>query len=103
MLGRLRKPALGALQHEADPSECHDLAAHHPQKLNELVALWWAEAGKYRALPLESRDALGILTAERPQLSKPRDRYVYYPDCAEVPESVAAEHPQPLLRDRASS
>ena len=74
---------------EADPSECHDLAEQNPEKLAELVALWWAEAGKYNALPLESRDALEILGAERPQLSKPRDHYVYYPDCEEVPESVA--------------
>ena len=75
---------------DADPSECHDLAEHNPEKLQELVALWWAEAGRYGALPLESRDALGILMEERPQLAKPRDRYVYYPDCAEVPESAAA-------------
>ena len=33
--------------------------------------------------------------APRPQLSKPRDRYVYYPDCAEVPESVT-----PNIRNR---
>src|SRR4051812_13290092 len=75
---------------DADPSECHDLAEDKPEKLQELVALWWAEAGKYGALPLESRNALEILGAPRPQLSKPRDRYVYYPGCAEVPESVSA-------------
>ena len=46
---------------------------------------------QYGALPLESRDAMGILLAPRPQLSKPRDRYVYYPDCAEVPESVTPD------------
>ena len=27
-----------------DPSECHDLAAEHPEKLRELVARWWSEA-----------------------------------------------------------
>ena len=74
---------------ETDPSECHDLAAQHPHKLAELVALWWSEAGKYNALPLESRNAVDILATARPQLSKPRDRYVYYPDCEEVPEAVA--------------
>jgi len=74
---------------ETDPSECHDLAAQHPDKLEELKALWWSEAGKYNALPLESRTALEILTAERPQLAKARDQYVYYPGCEEVPESVA--------------
>jgi arylsulfatase A-like enzyme len=74
---------------ETDPSECHDLADQHPEKLAELIALWWAQAGMYHALPLESRTALAILGTKRPQLSKPRDQYVYYPGCEEVPESVA--------------
>jgi arylsulfatase len=79
----------------ADPSECHDLAAQHPERLRELVALWWAEAGRYGALPLETRSAVEILGTERPQLSKPRTRYVYYPGGAEIPESVA-----PNIRNR---
>jgi arylsulfatase len=74
---------------EVDPSECHDLANENPVKLQELIALWWTEAGKHQALPLESRGAIAILTTERPQLSKSRSRYVYYPGGAEVPESVA--------------
>lgn len=78
-----------------DPSECHDLAREHPVKLQELIALWWAEAGRYQALPLESRGALEILGAERPQLSAPRSRYVYFPGGAEIPESVA-----PNIRNR---
>jgi arylsulfatase len=80
---------------ENDPSECHDLAAAHPQRLQEMIALWWAEAGRYGALPLETRNAVEILTADRPHLSKPRDRYVYYPRGAEIPESVA-----PNIRNR---
>jgi hypothetical protein len=80
---------------ESDPTECHDLAAEHPAKLKELIALWWAQAGQYGTLPLENRNALQILLTERPQIAKPRNRYVYYPDCAEVPESVA-----PNIRNR---
>jgi hypothetical protein len=80
---------------EDDPSECHDLAQENPTKLQELIDLWWTEAGKYNALPLESRDAIAILGTERPQLSKPRSRYLYYPGGAEVPESVA-----PNIRNR---
>ena len=80
---------------EADPSECHDLAKEHPDKLQQLVALWWVQAGQHQALPLESRGAVEILTTERPQLSKPRTRYVYYPGGAEIPESVA-----PNIRNR---
>lgn len=35
-----------------DFSECHDLAAEHPDKLEELKALWYVEAGKYGVLPM---------------------------------------------------
>ncbi len=78
-----------------DPTECHDLAAREPEKRQELIQLWWAQAGQYGALPLENRGALEILTTDRPQLSTPRSRYVYYPGTAEVPESVA-----PNIRNR---
>src|SRR5262249_41025510 len=74
---------------ENDPSECHDLAAEEPQKLQELVALWWAEAGRYNAFPLETRNAVEIFAIERPLLAKPQTRYVYYQGGAEIPESVA--------------
>ncbi len=40
-----------------DPTECHDLAAREPEKLQELIQLWWAQAGQYGALPLENRGA----------------------------------------------
>jgi arylsulfatase len=83
-----------------DPTECHDLAAEHPDKLQELIGLWWMEAGRYQALPLENRNALEILTTERPQLSKPRSRYIYYPGWLGDPRVGRAEHPQPLLLDR---
>jgi hypothetical protein len=78
-----------------DPTECHDLAGQEPGRLRELVELWWAQAGQYGALPLENRSALEIITTDRPQLTKPRNRYVYYPGTAEVPESVA-----PNIRNR---
>ncbi len=78
-----------------DPTECHDLAAEQPLKLQELVALWWAEVGRYQALPLESRGAIEILGTQRPELSRPRTRYIYYPGGAEIPESVA-----PNIRNR---
>jgi len=78
-----------------DPTECHDLAEQHPDKLRELVNLWWVEAGKYNALPLENRGVVEILGTERPQIAKQRSRYLYYPGTAEVPESVA-----PNIRNR---
>jgi arylsulfatase len=78
-----------------DPSECHDVAAEQSTRLQDLISLWWVEAGRYNALPLEDRGAVEILTTERPQISKPRNRYTYFPGCAEIPESVA-----PNIRNR---
>ncbi len=74
---------------EVDRSEVHNLAAEHPEKVRELVNLWFAEAGANHGLPLDDRSPVEILTTPRPQLSKPRDRYVYFPDVADVPEQQA--------------
>ena len=73
-----------------DPTESRDLAGEHPEKLRELVNLWFHEAGKYNGFPLEDRTAVEVLAdATRPQVAPPRDRYVYFPDTAEVPEAAA--------------
>jgi arylsulfatase len=74
---------------DVDRAELHDLAAKQPDKLRELVNLWFAEAGANHAFPLDDRSALEILTTPRPQLSAPRNRYVYLPDTAEIPEAQA--------------
>jgi arylsulfatase A-like enzyme len=71
---------------DVDRSETHNLAAEQPGKLRELVNLWFAEAGANGAFPLDDRSAVEILTTPRPQLTAPRDRYVYYPDTAAAPE-----------------
>jgi arylsulfatase A-like enzyme len=72
-----------------DRSESHNLAAQYPEKLQELINVWFFEAGKYQGFPLDDRSALEIITTPRPQMTKPRERYVYYPDTAEIPESQA--------------
>jgi hypothetical protein len=74
---------------DVDRAELHDLAAEHPDKLREMVNLWFAEVGANGAFPLDDRSALEILLTPRPQLASPRDRYVYYPDVADVPEVQA--------------
>ena len=72
---------------DVDRSELHNLAHDEPERLREMVNLWFAEAGANDAFPLDDRSPLEILLTPRPQLSAPRDRYVYYPDVADVPES----------------
>ncbi len=71
---------------DVDRAELHDLAAEMPEKVRELVNLWFAEAGRNGAFPLDDRVLLEIALTERPQLSEAREKYVYYPDIAEVPE-----------------
>lgn len=72
-----------------DRAEVHDLSAQEPQRLEQLKSLWYHEAGKYNAFPLEDRSAAEVLTSPRPQLSPPRDRYIYRSGTSEVPESAA--------------
>ena len=74
---------------DVDRSELHDLAAEQPDKVREMVNLWFAEAGTNGAFPLDDRSPLEIILTPRPVLSPPRNRYVYFPDAADVPESQA--------------
>ena len=50
---------------EADPTESRDLAAEHPEKLQELINLWFHEAGKYNGLPLLDLTAVEVLARIR--------------------------------------
>jgi arylsulfatase len=76
-----------------DPAERTDVAADHPDKLKELVDLWWSEAEKYGVLPIQG--TMGQrLTFPKPTVAAPRDRYVYFPG-APVPLLV-----QPSIYNR---
>ena len=46
---------------EVDRSELHNLAAEHPDKVREMVNLWYAEAGANGAFPLDDRAPLEIM------------------------------------------
>ena len=80
---------------DVDRSELNNLAEEQPDKLRELINLWFAEAGANVALPLDDRSPVEIFATPRPQLASPRDRYVYFPDTAPVPEWQAVN-----IRDR---
>ncbi|MEJ8670154.1 hypothetical protein WKI71_22260 [Streptomyces sp. MS1.AVA.1] len=69
-----------------DRAQSTDLAAREPARLETLKSLWYYYAGIYNGLPLDDRTALEQVLAERPHGSPERDRYVYYPDTAAVPE-----------------
>jgi len=61
-----------------DLTETRNVAEQYPAKLQEMVTLWWAEAGKYNVLPLDGRGTQRFSTP-RPQVTPRREQYVYYP------------------------
>jgi arylsulfatase A-like enzyme len=74
---------------DEDRAESKNLAEEHPEKLQELIDAWFEEADANFVLPLDDRTAIEVLGTERPQAEPPRNRYVYYPDTAPVPEGAA--------------
>ena len=72
----------------SDPTESHDVAAEQPDRLQELVRLWWAEAERFKVLPIDGT-MQPRLAAERPQIAKPRSRFTYYPHASVVPAFAA--------------
>jgi len=81
-----------------DRTELNDLAETNRDKLMEMVAIWFAEAGRNNVLPLDDRSAREILGIERPGASKPRTSFTFYPGTTEVPEGVA-----PNIRNKSFS
>jgi arylsulfatase len=79
---------------EVDRNQMHDLAAEHPEKLEEMKKLWFAQAEKYDGLPLEDRNVPEFLKGEetKPLLGPKTDRQVFYPGTSEVPERVAMQY-----------
>jgi len=71
-----------------DLSEVHDLASEHPEKVRQLVDLWWREAERNDVLPLDNR-VLWTLAHPKPDWRKHRDRFRYFQGGAPVPETVA--------------
>ena len=67
-----------------DPAENHDLAGQHRDKLIELIAMWYTEAGKYNVFPLDG-STLPRMMVERPQVAEPRSEYVYRPGTQTMP------------------
>ena len=65
---------------DEDFSEVHDLASLYPQKLQEMIDLWFFEAGKYNVLPLDDRQKA------RFQPTPITGVFAYYPGSEKVVE-----------------
>jgi arylsulfatase len=76
---------------EADRSETNDLAKQEPDRLNELIALWWEEAENEGVLPLDDRglELFGINFKKNSPHPESR-KYVYRPPMAPLPSQASA-------------
>ncbi|MGH9132408.1 MAG: arylsulfatase [Ilumatobacteraceae bacterium] len=72
-----------------DFSECHDIAAEHPDKLRELIDAWWVEAGRHGVLPLDDRTIELFGGAPRPATVHARREYTYFPPISHVPADAS--------------
>ncbi|MFZ9776665.1 MAG: sulfatase-like hydrolase/transferase, partial [Ilumatobacteraceae bacterium] len=68
---------------EQDRSESRNVAAEHPDKLQEMIELWWREAEAHRVLPLNNQP--GKFGDRRHH----RERYEYRPGIGSLPRAVA--------------
>jgi len=71
-----------------DSAETNNLAETERARLIAMIGMWYVEAGKYNVMPVDSRGTLRF-AEERPQISPPRKKYVYYPGTQSVPSSAA--------------
>ncbi len=76
---------------DEDFSEAVNLAGKYPDKLRELQLLFYAEAARYNALPLDDRKAERFDVAIRPSLTRGRSEFTYYEGTTRIPEGAAPD------------
>ncbi|MGH8790914.1 MAG: arylsulfatase [Cupriavidus necator] len=70
---------------DVDYTQFNDLSKTHPDKLQELIALWHTEARAHNVFPLDDRGRERAVDRSRPLACEPRLRYTYYPNTFPVP------------------
>ena len=85
---------------EIDRAELHDVAAEYPDKLNELIGLWFYEAGINHAFPLDDRTAAGN-PPDAPPAARTAPEPLHLPTRrSRSPRVRRGERTQPVLHDR---
>jgi hypothetical protein len=88
-LGKFDEDRWQLFHTDEDRSEAHDLAEQHPDKLEELKAMWLEEAKKFDVLPLNDLGIIEFRALEYEVAVLKSGQYVYYPGTSEVPEASA--------------
>lgn len=69
---------------QEDFTESKNLADRNPQKLKEMVDLWWQEGKSYGVLPLDDRLFERVNEPNRPQIAIDKDVYTLYPNTSQM-------------------
>ena len=85
---------------DVDRSEMHNLAAEHPDKVRELVNLWYAEAGANQAFPLDDRVRARDHPHTPPGAHPAAQSLRLLPRHRGGSRVASRQRPQPLVRDR---
>lgn len=75
---------------DEDFSQANNLAKKHPEKVAEMVKLFFAEAAKYNVLPLDGRKTERLNVDNRPSLTQGRKTFTY-PNRLRLPEGGAPD------------
>lgn len=67
-----------------DFAENHNVAGQFREKLIEMIATWYVEAGRYNVLPVDGRGQQRFVDP-RPQIAAARTTYKYYPHTQPIP------------------
>ncbi|RYU60859.1 arylsulfatase [Methylolobus aquaticus] len=76
---------------ERDFSQADNLADKQPDKLKELQLLFYAEAARYNALPLDNSKTERLDPAIRPSLTRGRDTFEFFQGMTRIPEGAAPD------------
>ncbi|MFW2334649.1 arylsulfatase [Ilumatobacter sp.] len=68
-----------------DYTQAWDLADELPDRLAELIGLWWDEARRHQVLPLDDRGRDRFIDPTRPAASEIRDVYRYHSGSSPIP------------------
>ena len=74
-----------------DFSQSNNLAASHPEKLREMQLLFYGEARRYGALPIDSTKVPRLDVSLRPSLTLGQDTFTYYDGMKRIPEGTAPD------------
>ncbi|WP_430645021.1 arylsulfatase [Agromyces sp. GXS1127] len=76
---------------DADFTQSRNLAAEHPDKLEELRGIFLDEARRNQVLPLDDRYIERVRPENRPQHNAGRTTFTYYPGTTRITEGMAPD------------